>query len=175
MGTASNPKRRIPLTVTDKILEGIGVLPLLCLWMLIISNYATLPDNIPIHFKSGWEPDGYGSKTTIIALPIVATLLYLVLTFVAAFPHKLNYAVTITEVNAQKQYSIFTRFFRVFKVAIVVIFFIIEYKTIQMVTDLPDVLGKSSMFLVFAVLSTPIFYFLIQSSKNASRDTNSNI
>ena len=167
MGTASNPKRRIPLTVTDKILEGIGALLLLCFWLLILFNYATLPDSIPIHFKSGWEPDGYGSKTTIIALPIVATLLYLVLTFVAAFPHKLNYAVTITEANAQKQYSIFTRFFRVFKIALVVIFLIIEYMTLQMVTDLPDVLGKSSMFLVFAVLFTPIFYFLIQTSKNA--------
>lgn len=162
-----NPKVTVPVSATAKAIEVLGLLLLLAFWFFTLSHYAQLPDIIPTHFNASGEVDGYGSKWLIITLPAVGTLMYFGLTLAAKYPHKMNYAVTITEANAEKQYSIVTEMFRVMKIALVFVFFILTYQTVQIASDLPDIFGKSFLFLVFGLVFAPVFYFLIQSSKNA--------
>lgn len=38
---------------------------------MTISNYASLPERIPIHFNFAWKPDGYGPKATAWLLPAI--------------------------------------------------------------------------------------------------------
>lgn len=167
MTTQVNPKIKIPLTTSGKIVEAIGVLLLFSFWYFTLSHYSQLPNIIPTHYGTNTVIDGYGSKWNIIMLPIVATILYLGLTIVARFPNKMNHLVTITEANARKQYSIITEMFRILKIAIVIVFFLIAFETVQIALGLPDVLGKWFLLIVFTLLFAPLFYFLIKSSKNA--------
>jgi len=148
-------------------MEVIGVLLLLAFWYYTLSNLPQLPDTIPTHFNAGGEVDGYGQKWTIIALPAIGSILYIGLTIIARFPHKMNYLVPITESNALKQYSIVKGMFRVMKTSIIIVFFLIAFETVQVATGNPDVLGKWFMFIIFSMIFAPVFYFLIQSSKNA--------
>lgn len=167
MNNTINPKLAIPISATGKTIEVIGLLLLLSFWFFTLMHYKQLPDIIPTHFNGSGEVDGYGNKWLIITLPIVGTVMYLGLTLAARYPHKMNYAVPITETNAEKQYKIVTGMFRIMKIALVLVFFILTYQTVQIASDLPDIFGKSFLFLVFALVFVPVFYFLIQSSKNA--------
>lgn len=166
MECQANPEIRISLTTSGKIIEAIGFLLLVSFWYYTLTHYGELPDSIPTHYKANNVVDGYGNKWNIIMLPIVATILYLGLTIVAGFPHKMNHFVTITETNARKQYAIITGMFRVLKIAIVSIFFLMTFETVQIALGLPDVFGKWFILIVFALIFVPIFCFLILSSKN---------
>lgn len=163
----NRPKLKIPLTTTDRVMEVTALLLLLAFWVFTLFNLPKLPDIIPTHFGSGGQVDGYGDKWTLISLPGVATLLYLLLTFVARHPHKMNYMVEITPQNALKQYSIVTGMFRIIKIAIIIVFFMIGFQTVQIAMGAPDFLGKWFVMIMFGLIFVPIFYFLIQSSKNA--------
>ena len=79
----------------------------------------------------------------------------------------MNYSATITAENAEVQYRIMTRMIRVLKVFVLLIFWILDYKTVQIALGWPDVLGKWFLLLLFTLLFAPIFYFLIQLSKNS--------
>lgn len=161
------PTIKIPLTTTDKIVEVFGLLVWLAFWFFNLFHYHQLPDSIPTHFGGGGIPDAYGPKWSIIMLPLIGSFIYVFLTIVVRFPHKMNYMVTITEDNAEKQYTSMTKMLRMLKVMLLLVFFVIDYKTIQIALDWPDVLGRWFLLLVFAMVFGPVFYFLIQSSKNA--------
>lgn len=167
MASPTNPRIKIPLTTTGKIIEVVGLLLLVSFWYFTLSHYSDLPDIIPTHFSSNNKVDGYGAKWSIITLPVIGTIMYLGLTIVARFPHKMNHFVTITEANARKQYTIMTGMFRIMKIAIVLVFFLIAFETVQIALGLPDILGKWFLLIVFALIFVPIFWLLILSSKNA--------
>lgn len=167
MATTPRPVIKLPFTLFDKSIEVIGLLVLIGFWVFTLYYYPTLPDTIPTHFGGDGEPDGFGSKEMILGLPIVSTILYLALTIFSHFPHKMNYSVTITAENAEVQYRIMSRMIRVLKVVVLLIFWILDYKTVQVALQWPDVLGRWFLLLLFALLFGPLFYFLIQLSKNS--------
>ncbi|WP_395633299.1 DUF1648 domain-containing protein [Flavobacterium sp.] len=164
---SNRPILRLPLTPFDRSVEVVGLLLLIGFWIFTVKFYPSLPEIIPTHFGGGGEPDGFGSKATILGLPIVSTVLYVILMIFSRYPHKMNYSATITAENAEVQYRIMTRMIRVLKVFVLLIFWILDYKTVQIALGWPDVLGSWFLFLLFALLFSPIFYFLIQSSKNS--------
>jgi len=55
----------------------------------LLINWSSLPNQLPIHFDPGGEPNGYGSKLIYIFLPIGVYLLMLVLPYID--PRKSNY------------------------------------------------------------------------------------
>ncbi|MBP6556899.1 MAG: DUF1648 domain-containing protein [Flavobacterium sp.] len=167
MSDSKRPIVKIPLTLFDKSAEVFGVMILLSFLVFTLYYYNQLPEIIPTHFGGGGKPDGYGGKWTIFLLPILSTLIYGFITIVSRFPHKMNYMTTITEANAEKQYISMTKMLRMLKVMLLLVFFVIDYKTMQIALEWPDVFGRWFLLLVFAMVFVPIFYFLIQSSKNS--------
>ena len=57
----------------------------------LLINWSRLPDQVPIHFDSGGEPNGFGSKLIYIFMPIGVYLLMLVLPYID--PRKSNYEI----------------------------------------------------------------------------------
>jgi uncharacterized membrane protein len=72
----TRPKIKIELTATDKAVELTGWLMLLAVWVLTITSYSNLPETIPTHFNGEGKADGFGSRINILALPLVATILF---------------------------------------------------------------------------------------------------
>lgn len=159
------PKLTLHLAATDKILEGLGWLGLLGLWLLITMTYSALPGIIPIHYNAAGEPDASGSKIHFILLTAVATVLVAGLTALNRFPHKFNYLVPITKENAVHQYTQATRMIRVLKLAIVVVFGIIAFKTAQPGNENSGGLGVWFVPLTIAIFFIPVIYFLIKSTQ----------
>lgn len=167
MNSSHRPKIKIPFTVLDTLIEWVGVLLLVCFWNYTIVHYTTLPEIIPTHFGAQGKPDGYGEKWMILSLPVIGTILYMGLTLASYYPHTFNYMVTITEKNAVKQYTIAKKMIRIMKVSLILVFFLLDIHTIRTALNYPDILGKWFLLVLFALIFIPLFYFLIQFSKNS--------
>lgn len=125
------PKIKIEPGKIDLTLETIGVLGLMVTFLLLILNYNDLPEIMPGHFNAAGQPDGFGNKAIIWALPGVALALYILLTIVLRYPHVFNYPMEITAENAERQYRNAVMMVRVLKTIMVVIFSYLTYAVIQ--------------------------------------------
>jgi uncharacterized membrane protein len=157
------PKIKLIPTTADKLVDLLGWLILLALWTLTITNYSSLPDTIPTHFNATGEADGFGSKVSLIALPVIATLLFIGLTVLNRYPQSFNYPTTITKDNALQQYTLATKMLRYLKLVLVLVFGGIEIITIQNATGKAAGLGTWFLPLTLVLVFLPLIYFLIKS------------
>ena len=162
---SNRPKLKIELTTSDKILEIFGWLAVITVWTFTWMNYKYLPSDIPIHFNIAGEIDHIGSKSNILLLPIVSTLLYLGLTILNQFPHYFNYPTTITDENAYSQYKSATRMIRYLKLVIVLIFGSILFRTIQIADNNGNELGIWFLPLILGSIFVPLIVYILKSNK----------
>ncbi|HEY0057928.1 MAG TPA: DUF1648 domain-containing protein [Flavisolibacter sp.] len=146
------PKIAIHYSKKDKLLEGISLLLLLVLWLVSLRFYPLLPDVIAIHFNGAGQTDGYGSRSSLFLLPLLATIIYGGTTLLNRHPHIFNYGKSITLENAHRLYSRATLFIRIVKLLVLLIFLIIVVVVIR--TSLHDSAGPGPLFL--PVLLTPL-------------------
>jgi uncharacterized membrane protein len=160
------PILKVELNFIDKIIEAIGWILLISIWVFVIYNYLDLPDTIPVHYNAAGEADKFGDKLNILALPIIASLLFVGLSYLNKKSHFFNFPTTITKENAVHQYSVATRMIRFLKLAILIIFGLVMFKTIQNTKGTETDLGIWFLPFTLVLIFVPIFYFLIQSSKS---------
>ena len=162
----TRPKINVSLSSLDKILESTGKLLIIIIWGLTLLVFFKLPAVIPTHFNASGKPDGFGNKLTILILPIIATLLYLVLTKLNQNPHTFNYINSITEDNAEKQYTIATRMLRILKIALLIIFSYLILFTYLTTIGFTNGLGVGFLPFTLGVAMIPIIFYIRQSLKS---------
>jgi uncharacterized membrane protein len=79
--------------------EWIAIMALTAETAIVWQSWGSLPLHVPTHFAVDGRPDAYGPKASILVLPIVSLVLYVVLTALSFFPQRLNYPVQVTEAN----------------------------------------------------------------------------
>lgn len=159
------PVIKLKLTQTDKILEVISSIALIAFWLMAILSYSKLPDLIPIHYNGLGEVDNYAGKKSIFLLPIIGTLIFLILTFVVKYPETLNYPTKITVENAERQYANSTRRIRFLKLLIILVFLLIDFKTIQTALGISEGLGIWFLPLILGLIFIPMGYYSYKSYK----------
>lgn len=135
------PKLIIPKSNLEKILGILGILGVITTWIYLIVSWEQIPQQIPTHFGFSGKPDSWGSKGAMLALPIVASFLYLLLTITSKFPQYYNYMVNITEENAKRQYQNARILMAWMAVEITVVFSYLEWKSIQVAMNKSSGLG----------------------------------
>ena len=160
------PKLKIERTSIDTLIEIAGWIFVATVWTFTTYIYSDLPSKIPTHFNAAGVADGFGGKASIFSLPVVSTVLFIGLTILNRFPHVFNYPTEITRENALKQYTIATRMIRYLKVVIVLIFGLIDYKTVQHVHGKTLGLGIWFLPLTLGLIFIPLGYFIHKSVKN---------
>ena len=157
------PKITLIPTTADKLVDLLGWIILLALWALTITHYSTLPDTIPTHFNGAGEADGFGSKASIIGLPFIATLLFILLTILNRYPHIFNYPSPVTQDNALRLYTLATRMLRYLKLVLLVVFGGIGFMTVQHATGKAAGLGVWFLPLTLVLTFLPLIYFVVKS------------
>lgn len=153
-------KIKIRYKTADWVLEITGALILVFLWWLTISLFHDLPDSIPTHFNASGIPDDYGSRTSIFILPAIGTIIFTGITFLSRFPHIFNYPVKITKENTERQYINALRMMNFLKMAVLLIFLVIQYKTIQTSSGEADGLGIWFLPVSLGLLFIPLGIFV---------------
>lgn len=164
------PKINLTLTLSDKIIEVTSFVALVVFWLMNIFAFSTLPENIPTHYNGMGEVDSYGPKTTIFLLPVMGTVLFTFLTYIIKKPETYNYTVEITEENALEQYTNSTKLLRFMKLALLILFIIIDYETIATSKGDSDGLGKWFLPFTIALIFIPVIFSVYKSfSKKENR------
>lgn len=157
-----------PLTITDWLLESAALILLLGLWVLVAIAYPYLPEVIPIHFNLKGQADGFGSRDFIWLEPVVASVLYTVMTLVNRRPDTFNYPVRITPENAGRQYAMASRLMRYLKLVVVAVMLIIvlfvALPAMGMALALPGWLLPAFLLLIFG----PVVVYIWRSTQQAS-------
>ena len=122
----TRPKIPIERTDGDTMLETAAWFALLLLWGVAVYGYMRLPDVIPAHFDGAGRVDRYGGKWTILLLPAIGAALFAGLTILNRHPHFFNYPVAVTAENARSLYTTGTKMIRALKLAVMLIFLLIE-------------------------------------------------
>jgi uncharacterized membrane protein len=78
---------KIQKLIKELILIVLTLIPI----AYLLFNWSVLPDQMPVHFDFNGEPNGYGSKSVFIFLPVGLYFLMLVLPFID--PRKSNYEI----------------------------------------------------------------------------------
>lgn len=158
----NRPKIKLVLSTTDKLIESISWLALIGLWYLVLANYSTLPETIPIHFNLAGKADGFGNKGNLFILPIISTIVFIAMSFLNKYPHTFNYLKTITEENALYQYSNATRFIRFLKLITVIIFGLISFEIIQIANKNTEAFNIWLLPLTLGLLLVSMAYYIIK-------------
>jgi uncharacterized membrane protein len=156
-------------TKTDKIIELGCFLILIAIWGLVIQNYPILPERIPMHYNMAGKVDRFGGRTTIFALPILTTVLYIGLTLLYLFPKQLKYPLSITLASKQLLFITALRMIRYLKLIIVVLFGYILYEDIQYSNETSNGLGFWFLPVTIVVICLPTIYFIFMAMKLSSK------
>lgn len=157
---------KIKLTLTDWIVELLALLLVLFSWVIMFINYKQLPETIASHFDSFGKANGFSSKESIIALPVISTLLFIGLSVLNKYPHSFNIPVVITESNVLKQYTYATRLLRFLKLSLTTIFFILLNSIINSAKKETMDISPWLLPLVLLLVFIPIIIYFIVSRKN---------
>jgi uncharacterized membrane protein len=162
----TRPKIKLELSPTDQFLEIAGWFALTLLVGLALVTFFQLPDTIPTHFNVKGEADSYGSKASIFTLPLIGTVMFIGLTILNRYPHVFNYPTEITAENAPRQYANATRMIRYLKLAVVLLFAFLVFKTSSVATGKAEGLGVEMYMVIFFLITLPMLFFVSKLLKN---------
>ena len=77
-----------------KILESAALILLVVTWAMTgwaVFGPDRLPARIPTHFNTAGQPDGWGTPAMLWLMPVMATVIYLLMTVVARYPGAFNF------------------------------------------------------------------------------------
>jgi len=102
-------------------------------WITFAAFYGPnrLPERIPIHFAKGGQPNGWGSPGGLWMLPLIAIVVYGLMSLVAQFPSAFNYPVRVTEQNRARMEELTLRMIAWLKLEIACLFTCIQWLIIQ--------------------------------------------
>lgn len=125
MKTKKPPKFLPKVQAFDRKLEWAGTIALVISWGFSLYVFVVSSDDLPQHFDTVEKPGSYGNKIAVLALPFVATLLFIGMSWLNRYPEIFNYPKKITENNKEAEYRAAMRTIRGMKLAVVLVFSLI--------------------------------------------------
>ncbi|GAB6168029.1 hypothetical protein JCM1393_04890 [Clostridium carnis] len=152
-------------TKIEKSLIIIATLALIGNWMYILLVWNKVPDIVPTHFGFSGEADAWGSKTSLIYMPIIVTIMYLIFIPLSRIPQYYNYVVEITKENKDRQYSNAVMLILIMLLEIIGLFIYMQWKNVQVSLGIYKGLGIGFLPTFLVVLFGTLGYFIYRMVK----------
>lgn len=155
-------------TFYDWILESLSLLSLIsALYPLLFYKKLGEGDIIPIHYNIAGEIDGWGNRSFLWILPLIAFVIYIGFSFIERNYKRFNRPFKVSANNLATVYRLGVRLMRHLKLFCMFIFTYINNSSYAIATGEGNGLNKYIMMpLVGAILITSIVYYIkIQSFK----------
>ena len=108
--TNNKEKIKVCRTTEGTIFEIVLVVMLVVIGALTAKMYVAAPEVVPTHFGATGEPNGWGSKSSVLIPCLIISIASIFLMVGAYFPHKINIPV---EVSTPRQWALVVRLVRV--------------------------------------------------------------
>lgn len=96
---------RYPDTILQKAANILSFLAVIFPFLYLLLSWDQIPDTIITHWGFSGQPDGWGSRQTLLILPFISLFLYLPMTVLERFPSVWNVPVKITDENQKWVYQ----------------------------------------------------------------------
>lgn len=130
-------------------------------------SWTQLPARVPTHFGLSGPPDSFGPKSSLLALPVIATVLYVGLTFVSRFPRVFNYPVKLTEENQARLMPLGTAVVGWLKAEVLWIFAWLMLTTVQIALGRSSGLSAAFLPVSLGVVAITVGFFWRRMLKEA--------
>ena len=149
---------------TNKIIDVVSILLAISFFYFILV-FGDLPAEIPLLFNGKDEVDGWGSKWSLIGLPLIGIALWAGFVYLQRNPHLLNYPVEITDQNKERQYQLGTQFLGIVKLLSLMLLAYVNVKLIHLALERSS--GPSLLVVIslIGLILLSVIFYLIQSSK----------
>lgn len=156
----NQPNIRVPAGKWEKIFHFLALLLFLSLIAYIVLIYGSLPDQVPLHINVKGEVDDWGNKATILALPLIAVPMFMIMYFLGKFPHIHNYPVKVTGENAEQLYRQSRFMLALMNFEMMAMFTFIVWEFVHIAKGGSD-LGEWLLVLtIVPILITPIYFII---------------
>lgn len=152
----------IPKTKYDIIIEICCLLCLIGVLLYLTITWNNIPDEIPGHYNAMGQIDKITGKSSLIALPAVAWIIYIGMSIIEKFLQIWNTGVTITEENKHRIYRILKDMLKTIKLITVAVF---TYLTINSAIAIPLPIWFLPVFLILTFGSLIFFIGKLVKSK----------
>ena len=105
----------------DKLMNRLSLLVLVGTVVFLAGYWKQIPAEVPMHYAAG-EIDRWGSRAELLILPVIAWLLYGLLTVVEQFPSAWNTGVKVTAENREQVYALLGHMLSTLKLLVMVMF-----------------------------------------------------
>jgi uncharacterized membrane protein len=118
-----------------KTLESAALLLLLFTWAVTaraIVGRNPLPARIPTHFNAAGQPDGWGTPGMLWLLPVVAAIIYMLMTLVSRYPGAFNFPMRTAPAARRQLEGLALNLIGWLKAEVIGLFAWIQYETVQL-------------------------------------------
>jgi len=146
-----------------KTLETVAVLLLLFMWAitgLAVLGPKPLTGRIATHFNANGQPDGWGVPAMIWLVPVVAILIYLLMSLVGRYPAAFHFPMRTTPVARRRLEGIALGMLSWLKAEVICLFAWIQFETIQFARQGEGVLPPFFLPAVLVVIFGTILWHI---------------
>lgn len=106
----------------DKLMNRLSLLVLVGSVVFLAGYWKQIPAEVPMHYNAAGEIDRWGTKAELLILPVIAWLLYGLMTVVEQFPSAWNTGVKVTAENWEQVYALLGHMLSTLKLLVMVMF-----------------------------------------------------
>lgn len=159
------PKLHLEKTFLQKVMNIIGYSIFVGSIVVALFYFPTLPDKVPTHFNISGEVDGWGSKYSLFAIPIIAGLMLIPLEMVEKRPHLHNYPAFLNEKNVAKLYGISVRTMNLTKNGLLMIFGFLLIQSVMAAKYGEAHFGVLLIILIILIVLFPLGWHIVSMMK----------
>ena len=162
---ANRPKLYLEKTLLERFANIVGIAGLLGMAVMVVFNWGNLPDTVPTHFNGAGEADGWGSKYTLLIVPVTALFVYILLEVIERKPHTHNYPARLTAENAALFYAESVRIINLTKNIIALLFAFITYHMMRGAVNGAEQLNMLGLAIFMILLVVVIIVGMVRMSR----------
>ena len=152
----------MPQTLPEWLLELGGATALLSQFLIVLGAWPEIPDQVPRHFDASGQADAWGSKATLLLLPAVNFVVFVMMTVVSRFPHISSIPVEITPLNAQRVYRL-VRFQTIWlKAVVALVLAYMSWRTVEQARGGVQGLGMAFLPMTMLGVGSAVAWFYFE-------------
>lgn len=161
----SNYKPYTQLSSFDWVLEAASFLVIVASWLVLLLNFAEIPETVPVHFNMQGEADRFGSKNELFLVQGIASVLYAGMVVLALFPQAHNMPTTLTEENKEEKWKLSAQFIRVVNLVVSSIFLSLTVTSVNNALMGVEDQDPWPLFVLLGVLGVAIVIYWVKLAK----------
>jgi hypothetical protein len=163
------PKKYFPILTLpfwDKIIEILSFSALILLWVMVYNFQHIGAELMPDGYDFFQNPSEYWASKMTYTIPIIATILYVGITFYNSRNNYINFLVQDDEEKKEKLTEINQKLWRWMKFMLILIFVSIEFFSFHSGSGFGTGIPKWYIVVFPLLLFVPVIYFFIEFSQN---------